>query len=382
MSKIDYNILTDDVFIGENEKYYYFYCITNKNNNMKYWGVHSTTNLDDGYRGSGKSLLKEMKKSSISNYHKDIFKFFKNDKEMYKYEEQFVTSDVVKDKMTYNMHTGGNGSWDFTIGRVTVKNENGDYEMVSVDDERYINGTLKHNMVGLIHVIDKDNNHVTIDKETYYNNLDEYRAYTKDKVVAIVNGTRKHISKEEFDNKKLTGEVVGSTKGLGVFKDVDGNIVSCSINDPRVISGELVGSTSGLCVYKYKNDFSKICQTTVDDPRVLSGELVGINYGIVHCINPVTLERLSVYKDDNRLISGEIISIIKYRNMKLRESGIKINTGPAMTKADYYKKYKTVIDMCKNNVPRKNIAEQTNLTVKKICYVWNRYKNAPSNDEK
>ena len=382
MDKIEYNILTDDVFIGDNQKYYYFYCITNKNNNMKYWGVHSTTRLDDGYKGSGKALLREMKTVSVSNYYKDILKFFKNDKEMYAYEEEFVTSDVVKDKMTYNLHTGGSGSWDFTIGRVVVKNDKGEYEMVSLDDERYVNGILKHNMTGKVHVIDKDGNHVTIDKETYHNNSDEYRTHTKDKVVAIINGVKKSIDKDEFDDKKLIGEAVGLTKGFGVFKDINGSVISCPIDDSRVTSGELIGLTSGMGVYKHKNDFSKVCQATVDDPRVLSGELVGINYGIIHCINPITMEKLSVYKDDDRFINGEIISITKYRNMKLREKGIKINTGSSMTKDDYYKKYKNVIDMCKNNIPRKCISEQTNLTIKKIGYIWNRYRNAPLNEEK
>ena len=80
MEKINYEILTDDIFKGEDEKYFYFYCITHLKSNKKYWGVHSTTNLDDGYKGSGRTLIKEMKVTPLEEYKKEILKFFPNKK--------------------------------------------------------------------------------------------------------------------------------------------------------------------------------------------------------------------------------------------------------------------------------------------------------------
>ena len=376
MRKIEYKILTDDIFVGEKGKYYYFYCITNKENNKKYWGVHSTTNLDDGYRGSGRLLLQEMKTQPLSNYYKEIIKFFNDEQTMYAYEESAITTDVVKDKMTYNLHTGGSGSWDFTTGRVTVKDENSNFILVDMDDERYLNGTLVHNMKGLIHAKDKNGKSVTISKDEYYSNPDKYKTHIHGNVLVRENGKNKWMRKDEYENKKNDGSVAGITKGFGVFKDINGNIISCPINDPRVLSGELVGSTSGLGVYKCRNDYSKTYQTTADDPRVLSGELVGINYGIVHCINPITLEKFSVSKDDERYKNGEIISVTKYRNSKLKESGQTLKTRQAMSKDDYYDKYQNIIDMCKQKVPHRIIAEQYNTTLRKIAYIWKRYRNA------
>ena len=71
MRKINYEILTENIFKGDNEKYFYFYCITNLTNNKKYWGVHSTFNLDDGYKGSGHALMSEMKNKPLCNYKKE-----------------------------------------------------------------------------------------------------------------------------------------------------------------------------------------------------------------------------------------------------------------------------------------------------------------------
>lgn len=38
--------------------YHYLYKICCKQNDLVYWGVHSTTNLEDGYMGSGVALSK------------------------------------------------------------------------------------------------------------------------------------------------------------------------------------------------------------------------------------------------------------------------------------------------------------------------------------
>ena len=371
---------TEDIFRGENEKYYYFYCITNLFKNKKYWGVHSTFNLNDGYKGSGRLLLQEMKTEPFEHYQKEILKFFHTEQEMYDYEKEIVTKDVVKDKSTYNLHTGGNGSWDFTTGRVTVKDKDGNFFLIDKDDELYKNGVYKHNMVNMIHVIDENNQNITVDKETYYNNKDKYKTHIDGYVLGCENGVKKWITQEEFNLKKETGEVCGFTKGYGVFRDISGNTFSCSINDSRVISGELVGATKGLTVYKHKDDYNKIYHTTKDDPRVLSGELVGINYGMISAINPLTLERVMVPKNDERLKNGELVNLRLYLNEQKRKQGIKIGNGKKIiTQKEYYNRYKEIIDLCLTNTPQKSISSKTGYTLKRIQYIWSRYKNAPQN---
>ena len=41
--------------------YYYLYKITNKINQKVYIGVHTTSNMEDGYMGSGKYLKRAIK---------------------------------------------------------------------------------------------------------------------------------------------------------------------------------------------------------------------------------------------------------------------------------------------------------------------------------
>lgn len=87
--------------------YFYFYKITNLINNKFYFGVHSTKNLNDGYMGSGVAIKKAYEKYGISNFKKEILMYFKNEEEMYKYEEEIVDEKMIKDANCYNMIIGG-----------------------------------------------------------------------------------------------------------------------------------------------------------------------------------------------------------------------------------------------------------------------------------
>ncbi len=55
--------------------FYYIYQITNMVNAKIYVGVHKTSNLNDGYMGSGKIIRSAMEKHGISNFSKDILEF-------------------------------------------------------------------------------------------------------------------------------------------------------------------------------------------------------------------------------------------------------------------------------------------------------------------
>lgn len=368
---INYIILTDNIFIGENNKYYYFYKITNNVNNNFYYGVHSTKNLNDRYAGSGCKLRKDIKKYGIENFKKEILKFFNNITEMYDYEKFIVTKDLVLNKNCYNSCSGGMGGWDFTLGRVSVKDKDGNNFMVDKDDPRLLSGEVVSNMVGLVHVKDKDGNKLTITTDEYqkYKNI-KYFSYGTSKVMAKINGKNVKISKNEYDKLKGMGQAAGVTVGKGCFMDKNGKKFLCDVNDPRVLSGELVGATKGLTIYKYKNDFSKTCFTKKDDPRVLSGELVGINYGIVYCRNPFTGEKIKTTKDDPRLLTGEIITSNKYAKLYGEPKTL---IKKYKTKEEYYLKYKDIIDLYNDNKPISFISEKLEIKDKKVRYVLKRY---------
>lgn len=93
----------------DNKVYHYFYKITNKISGKYYYGVHSTTNINDGYMGSGSIITKIRKKYGTNNLEKEILKYFDSEEEMFLYESEFITAEVVADPMSYNLVEGGAG---------------------------------------------------------------------------------------------------------------------------------------------------------------------------------------------------------------------------------------------------------------------------------
>lgn len=85
----------------------YVYRITNLINQKEYVGVHTTSNLDDGYMGSGIAIMRAVKKHGVDNFRKEIIQFFDSESEAYDYESQIVNEEYVSREDTYNMTLGG-----------------------------------------------------------------------------------------------------------------------------------------------------------------------------------------------------------------------------------------------------------------------------------
>ena len=118
----------------KNYKYHYFYKITNIINNHYYYGVHNTNDLDDGYMGSGERLHYAYKKYGISNFKKDIIKFFETSEEAFEYESFVVNECLVDDDKCYNLVNGGRNGWN-TKNLLVVKKKNSEaFFLVSTDE--------------------------------------------------------------------------------------------------------------------------------------------------------------------------------------------------------------------------------------------------------
>lgn len=91
--------------------YYFFYKTTNKSNHKVYYGVHKTKNLYDGYLGSGRAISAAIKLYGKENFSREILAQFNSEEEMYEFERQFVTEEVVRDERTYNQTIGGRGGF-------------------------------------------------------------------------------------------------------------------------------------------------------------------------------------------------------------------------------------------------------------------------------
>lgn len=89
--------------------YYFVYKVTNTINNKYYIGKHTTDSIDDGYMGSGKSILAAICKYGIHNFHRIILEYYNTEEDAYIGEAKYVTKEVVSDPQSYNMAEGGKG---------------------------------------------------------------------------------------------------------------------------------------------------------------------------------------------------------------------------------------------------------------------------------
>lgn len=96
------------------QKVYYLYQVRNLVNGKIYVGAHTTTNLDDGYMGSGLGIRRAIEKYGLENFEKTILFFFTSKEELFQKEAEIVNTRFVKREDTYNMTEGGIGG--STIG--------------------------------------------------------------------------------------------------------------------------------------------------------------------------------------------------------------------------------------------------------------------------
>jgi len=91
------------------KKIHYLYKTTCIITGKYYIGIHSTSNIDDGYMGSGKRLRYSLRKYGKNNHIKEILNFFNTKEELLQEEKKIVSFDILNDKMCLNLKEGGVG---------------------------------------------------------------------------------------------------------------------------------------------------------------------------------------------------------------------------------------------------------------------------------
>ena len=89
--------------------YYCIYKITNLLNGKMYIGKHMTSDIEDGYMGSGIIIKNAIKKYGKENFRKEWLMFCEDEDEMNYMERVFVDQTWVDRSDTYNMALGGVG---------------------------------------------------------------------------------------------------------------------------------------------------------------------------------------------------------------------------------------------------------------------------------
>ena len=90
-------------------KFHYVYEITNKLNGKIYVGKHSTTNLNDGYMGSGSILKDAIATYGLDNFEMTTQIMCESEEAAYQLESDIVDIEFIKRADTYNIVTGGSG---------------------------------------------------------------------------------------------------------------------------------------------------------------------------------------------------------------------------------------------------------------------------------
>ena len=175
-------IATNDISAlkGKDSRYHYFYKIVNNINNNYYYGIHTTDDVDDNYKGSGSRLHNAYKKYGLHNFTKYVLQFFDSRKELLKYEKEIVTPDLCNEETCYNIVTGGNGRESL-----------------------------------LISVRDINNNWVQLTRAEYANNHTKYVHHSKGRIVLNNGIIHKYVLPKELDKYLsegwIKGEIVHST---------------------------------------------------------------------------------------------------------------------------------------------------------------------------
>ncbi len=96
---------------GSRKKYHYLYKTTNVINGKFYYGMHSTDNLEDGYKGSGTLLRRSINKYGYDNFVIEILEFFETREALVEAEKKLVTEYQVSDSNCMNLKPGGRGGF-------------------------------------------------------------------------------------------------------------------------------------------------------------------------------------------------------------------------------------------------------------------------------
>lgn len=76
-----------------------------------YIGMHSTSNLEDGYMGSGLRLRRSIRKHGVENHTKEILGFFETRELLIEAEKQAITPEMITDTNCMNLMGGGKGGF-------------------------------------------------------------------------------------------------------------------------------------------------------------------------------------------------------------------------------------------------------------------------------
>lgn len=172
-------------------KFRYIYKITITDTNQYYYGKHTTSDINDGYMGSGIELRKYYELSGFTNIEKSIEMFAIDDKDLNDKEYKTIGDKWQTDSMCLNRTSGGYGGFDYINKKVLttdVRSNTMKNYISSLTEEEYHTYML---------------NKIKAHTEWYNNLTDEEMKKYKQK---ISNGVSNYIERVGHDGLWWTGK--------------------------------------------------------------------------------------------------------------------------------------------------------------------------------
>jgi hypothetical protein len=95
----------------EKKKYFFIYKTINLINGKYYIGKHCTSNLKDGYIGSGTVLRRSIRKYGKENFKCEILEYLQSHEDLKVREREIVNEELIKDSLCMNLQLGGGGGF-------------------------------------------------------------------------------------------------------------------------------------------------------------------------------------------------------------------------------------------------------------------------------
>ena len=127
--------------INKNKKYHFIYKTTNLINNQFYIGMHSTSNIKDGYLGSGKRLKRSLKKYGENNFKFEILEFLPTRESLINREIELVNGNLLKDALCINLKLGGSGGFSNKQQSINAKKSNEKQKVLRETDKNWATKT-------------------------------------------------------------------------------------------------------------------------------------------------------------------------------------------------------------------------------------------------
>lgn len=96
---------------AEKRKYHFIYKTSCIATDRWYIGMHSTDDLDDGYLGSGKLILRSIHKYGKENHTREILEMYSDRKTLVAREKELINTILLSEEKCMNLALGGEGGF-------------------------------------------------------------------------------------------------------------------------------------------------------------------------------------------------------------------------------------------------------------------------------